>query len=370
MDFSLGEGQTMLRTTARDFLTSECPKKLVREMEQDEKGYPPALWQKMAEMGWLGLVVPEAYGGMGLGYLDLAVLLQEAGRFCLPAPFFSSVVLGGLTIMAAGSASQKQELLPKLAEGKAILTLSLSEPEGYYTAGVRTTATPATDGWSLSGTKLFVTDAHIADYIICPAQTPEGLGLFLVDRNAPGVTCSLLKTISGDKQCSVVLDKVQVSSAGALGEPGKGKNYLDKVMPAVLMAKCAEMLGGAEQVLEMSLTYARERVQFGRPIGSFQAVQHHCANMAIALEGLRYITYKVAWLLDEGLPCATEAAIAKAYASDAYQQIAWLGASVHASIGFTVDHDLPLYYRRAKAAEVAFGDAFYHQELVAQAAGF
>lgn len=367
MDFNLGESQKMLSKAAQDFLTKECPKSLVREMEEDEKGYSPELWSKMSEMGWMGLVIPEEYGGIGQSCLDLAVLLEEMGRACLPGPFFSTVVLGAFTILEAGNEQHKKELLPQIAEGKMFLTLALAEPTAQYTAdSIKTKADPDQNGWLVSGTKLFVTDAHIAKYIICTARAGEGISLFLVDSQSPGVSCTLLKTLAGDKQCEVVFDKVKVSSQDLLGELGCGWNYIEKVMPKVLVAKCAEMLGGAEQVLEMTLSYAKERVQFGRPIGSFQAIQHHCANMAISLEGLRYITYQAAWRLSEGLPCIKEASVAKAYASDAYQQIVWLAHAIHASIGFTMDHDLPLYYRRAKAAELAFGDAYFHQEAVAQ----
>ena len=367
MDFDFDESQKMLSTAARDFLATECPMSLVRQMEEDEKGYSPELWEKMAEMGWMGVAIPEEYGGMGQSCLDLAILLEEMGRVCLPGPFLPTVVLGGFTILEAGSEEQKEQLLPEIAEGKTFFTLALAEPNDQYTAdSVEIEAKANQDGWLLSGTKLFVPDAHVAKYIICPARTAEGITLFLVDSQGPGVTCTALKTLASDKQFEVVFDKVKVSSQDMLGELGRGWDYIEKVMPKILASKCAEMLGGAERVFEMSVDYAKERVQFGRPIGSFQAVQHHCSNMAISLEALRYITYNVAWRISEGLPCDKEASIAKAYVSDAYQQIVWLAHAVHASIGFTMDHDLPIYYRRAKAAEVTFGDAYFHQEIVAQ----
>ncbi len=375
MDFSLTEEQEMLRKAARDFLATDCPKSLVREMVKDEKGYPPPLWQKMGEMGWMGLIIPEEYGGAGASFFDLVVLLEEMGRACLPGPFFSTVVLGGLTILEAGSKEQKKELLPKLAEGKLLLTLALTEPSDKYTAdGIQTKATQRDKEFLIQGTKLFVPDAHISDYLICVARTKEteipedGITLFLVDPKSPGVSCTLLKTIAGDKQCEVILNNVKVPSRNILGNLDEGWPVLDKVLEKAVVAQCAEMVGGAKQVLEMSVEYAKQRMAFGHPIGSFEAIQHYCANMLADVDGCSLVTSNAAWRLSKGLPATQEVAMAKALTNERFKHIAALGIQIHGAIGFTEDHDLPLYFKRAKAWETNVGNTNFHLDKIAKAA--
>lgn len=370
MDFGLSEGQKMLKQTARDFLTAECPSSLVKEMATDDRGYTAELWRKIAELGWMGLAFPEEYSGTGGSFLDLAVMLEEMGRAGLPGPFFSTVVLGGMTILDLGNEKQKKELLPVIAKGELIVTLALTEPGSSYGNSDMTVEAIADGGnYIISGTKLFVPDAHIADYIICVAKTAKGATLFLVDSKSPGISCSLLKTIAGDKQCEVVFDKVKVPQENILGDLGQGWIPLQSILRRAAIAKCAEMVGGAQQVLEMTIDYVKQRVQFGRPVGAFQAVQHHCANMATDVDTSRFITYQAAWRLSEGLPCNQEAAMAKAWVSDAYRRVTLLGHQCIGGVGFIDDHDLPLYSRRAKGAETTFGDADYHREVVAQELG-
>ena len=371
MDLDLSEDQKMLRTMARDLLEKECPKTLVREMEDDEKGHSPELWGKMMELGLLGLPFPEKYGGEGGSFLDLAVLLEETGQACLPGPFFSTVVLGGLPISAAGSEEQKQKFLPMIAQGK-IFSLALTEADGGLDpACIETSAAAEKDGYVISGAKLFVPDAHVADYLLCLARTNkgsskgEGLTLFIVDAKSPGISCTLLHTIARDKQCEVVFQKVAVPRENILGKVDKGWEVIEKALEVAAVAKCAEMVGAAEQVLEMAIEYAKERVAFDHPIGSFQAIQHYCANMKVDVDGMRFITYQAAWLLSEGLPAAKEVAMAKAWVNEAYRRITGSGHQIHGSIGYTLDHDMQIYYRRGKAAEVLFGDADLHREKVA-----
>ena len=366
----------MLRTTTRDFLTNECPTSLVKEMAEDEKGYTPELWRKMAELGWMGLALPEEYDGMGMTFLDLAILLEEMGRACLPGPYFSTVVLGGFTILEAGSEEQKRELLPKISAGDMILTLALTEPSARYEPDAITLkATPKNGDYVLSGTKLFVENAHIADYIICVARTKEGaspedgITLFLVDAKSPGITTTLLKTIAGDKQCEVIFEDVTVPKNNILGEVDKGWEVVEKVLEKATVGLCAQMVGGAQAALEMSINYAKERVQFGRPIGSFQAIQHYCANMVTDVDGSKFITYEAAWKVSEGLPATMEISMAKAWVNEAYRRVTLLGHQIHGGIGFCMDHDMPLYFKRAKAAEPTFGDADFHREVVARQLG-
>jgi len=377
MDFHFSEEQKMLRESARDFLQTECPKTFVREMEKDPKGYAPGLWRKMADLGWMGIVFPEAYGGIGGDFLDLLVLLEEMGRACLPGPFFSTVVLGGVPILEAGSASQKEEFLSRIASGRMIMTLAHTEPVTTqfdpHLIGVKARAEE--NRYSINGTKLFVPDAHVADYMICVVRTDgkndsrKGITLFLVDAQSPGIKREVLKTVARDKQCEVTFQKVKVPPGSILGRLHEGAPILEKLLQKAAIAKCAEMIGGAQFVLDMCVSYAKEREQFGKLIGTFQAVQHHCANMVLNIEGGRYITYKAAWMLSKGIPCTKFVAVAKAWVSDAYKRVAGLGHQIMAGTGYMEEHDMPLYSRRAKAAELAFGDASYWKGWVAKEIG-
>jgi len=373
MDFDLNEEQEMLKTAARDFLSKECPKAMVKEMAQDERGYPPELWHKITELGWPGLVFPEHYGGSGGGFLDLTVLVEEMGRACLPVPFFSTVVLAGLFILNAGSEEQKQDLLTRVTQGEVILTLALTEPTaGYDAASVEVEAADDNGDYIINGTKLFIPDAHIADYLICIARTEkgavpeEGITAFLVDAKSPGISCTVLKTIAGDKLCEVVFDNVRVPHKNIVGELNQGWAPVAKILQQATVAKCAEMVGGAQQVLEMSAEYTKERIVFGRQLGSFPVIQHHIANMMIDVDSCRFLTYEAAWKLSEGLSCEVETHMAKAWASEAYQRVAALGQQIFGGVGFIQNHDMPLYFRRAKAAESTLGDSYYHREQLAQ----
>lgn len=376
MDFALSEQQEMLKNTARDFLAKECPKTLVREVEQDDKGYSPELWKKMADMGWMGLVFPEEYGGSGLSFLDFTILLEEMGRALVPGPFLSTIVCCGLAILARGTEEQKRELLPRIARGEMILTLALTEPSASYDAAdITVQAVPDGDNFIISGTKLFVPDAHVADYLLCVTRTKDsenkedGITLFLVDAKSSGLSCNLLKTFTAVKQCEVVFDNVRVPKASMLGDLGRGWETVEELMEQAAFALCPWMVGGAQQVLEMATNYAKERIQFGRPIGSFQAIQHKCANMAADIVGAKDITYQTAWKLSQGLPCKKDISIAKAWINEVYRNACVEGTQIHGGVGITTDHDMQLYYRRAKAMEISFGDADYHLELVARQMG-
>jgi len=377
MDFHLTEEQKTLERAARDFLKTACPSAFVLEMEEDEKGYTQELWREMADLGWMGLIVPEEYGGVGGEFLDLVVMLKEMGRACLPGPFFSTMVLGCQAILEAGDASQRELYLPKIASGDLLLTLAFTEPETtkYDPYLVTVKAAARENDHVLNGTKLFVPDAHVADYLICVARTSgetrsrEGITLFLVDAKSPGIELAPIKTIAGEKQYEVVFNEVAVPRENILGKVDKGGDHLENVLQVAAVGKCAEMVGGAEKVLEMASEYAKEREQFGRQIGSFQAVQHHCANMLIDVEGSKYITFKAAWMLSTDIPCAKLVAAAKASVGGAYKRVVGLGHQVMGATAYIVEHDMPLYSRRAKAAEFAFGDVSFYRNVVAQELG-
>jgi len=377
LDVRLSEEQEILRKSARDFLTDKCPKTLVREMENDEKGYSPELWQEIADLGWVGLAFPEEYSGGGMSFLDLSILLEEMGRVCFPGPFFSTVILGGLPILDAGTDEQKKKYLPDIISGKAIFTLALTEASGKYdAASVKAKVAADGDGYVINGTKLFVPDANIADYILCVARTDEkskaedGITVFIVDARSPGISHTVLKTIARDKQCEVVFKDVKVPGENILGELNQGWGVMQKILERAAIAKCCESVGGMQAVLDMTVPYVKERVQFDVPIGVFQAIQHHCVNMLVSVESSRVIAYESAWKLSKGLPCSREAAMAKAWVSDAYQRVVALGTQSHGGVSIMEDHDMPLYYRRAKAAELVFGDARFHRKTVARKLGF
>ena len=373
MDFGLGEEQVMLKTSARDFLENECPKRLVREMMDDEKGYSPELWKKMAAQGWMGLSFPEEYGGAGMGYLDLAVLLEEMGRALVPGPFVPTVVLAGRPILAAGSDEQKKQFLPKIAGGDTIMTLALFEPNGSLEAsGVTVEAYPSGDDFIIEGSKLFVPDAHVADYILCAARTKDGpdkedgITLFLIDATTAGIHPIVLKTMTGEKLCEVIFRNVAVPRANILGELHQGWPIIKQLLKEATVAECAWMTGGARYAMETAVAYAKERVQFGVPIGSFQIIQHKCVDMLAKVEGATSITYYAAWAVAENDSQSTLAtSMAKAYCSDIYTAVTAESIQIHGGIGFTWDCDMHLYFKRAKSSEVAYGDGDYHREEVA-----
>jgi alkylation response protein AidB-like acyl-CoA dehydrogenase len=368
VDFALNEQQEMMQTMARDFLTAEYTDKVLKAMVKDEKGYTPELWKKLTGMNLTGLAIPEAYGGVG-DFLDLTVVLEEMGRACFTGPFFAAVVLGAATILEAGSEAQKKEYLPRIAEGRLIVTLALTEETARYTAdAVHVKAVKQGSDYVISGTKLFVPDAQSADYLICAARTGEtkdhqdGITLFMVDINTTGITVKPLITVAGDKQAEVIFNNVKVSADNILGEVDKGWSSIEKVIQKAGVARCAEMVGMAQKALDVSLEYAKERLAFGHPIGAFQSIQHRCADMLIDLEGSRFVTYQAAWRINEGLPAEREAAIAKAWVGQACRRIMASAHQVHGAIAFTEDHILHYYIKKARASEFSFGDVDYYLE--------
>lgn len=371
MDLGLNEVQQMLKSSAQELLSRECPLILVRAMEEDSRGYTDELWRQIVGVGWTGLVFPEQYGGTGGGFLDLAVLLEEMGRALVPSPFFSTVVLGGLTVLDAGTDAQKLDILPRICSGQLIMTLALTESSVTYEPwGVETSAERQGDSYLLNGTKLFVPDAQAADLILVAARTSsatdpaQGITLFMVPVGSQGLSISPLNTISSDRQYELTFAGVTVPADSTLGPVDEGWPVVHRALQRAIAGKCAEMLGGADAVLEMTVEYVKQRTQFGRPIGSFQAVQHHCANMATDVEGSRNIAYQAAWRVAEGGPAEREVSMAKAWISAAYERVCATAHQCHGAIGFTKEHDLQLYTRRAKVQELTYGDINFHKELV------
>jgi alkylation response protein AidB-like acyl-CoA dehydrogenase len=311
---------------------------------------------------------------MGLGLVDLVVLMEEMGRAVVPGPYFSSVLLGGLAILEAGSGGQKKEWLPRIAAGDRRVALAWMEPSAQLGPdGVTLTAVKRGGKFTLSGTKLFVPDAHTADALVLAARTRPGAGadgvsLFLLPRGTRGLEVTLLPTMDQTRKlCEVTCSDVTADADALLGAADAGWAPLARVLDRATVALCAEMCGGAQKVLDMTVEYAKIRQAFGRPIGSYQGVKHRAADMLVDVENSKSITYYAAWALDEGSPEAPLAvSMAKAYVSDAYRRVSAAGIQLHGGIGFTWEHDLHLYFKRAKGSEFTFGDATHHRERVAQ----
>jgi alkylation response protein AidB-like acyl-CoA dehydrogenase len=377
MNYSYSDEQKILKEAARAFFTEELKSAHIRELEEDDAGFNPRHWQAMAEFGWMGPMIPEDFGGFESTFFELSVILEEMGYAGYAGPYFPTVVLGTLAILKAGSDDQKRVLLEEISQGTRIVTLAWDETGDGISAGeVTTQAEEQGDSYVLNGVKLFVPYAHVADTIICAARTgspgdsgEEGISLFLVDRETRGVGIQVLPTIARDKQCEVMFEQVRVPKENLLGEPGQGWAVLKNVLREAAVAKCAEMVGGARKVLETTVEYAKTRKQFGSPIGSFQAVQHHCANMLTYLDSSALLTFQASKLISQGRPHEKEAAMCKAWVSEAYRKLVALGHQVMGGVGFMEEADLQIYYRRAKAAEQTFGDATFHREIVAQQMG-
>jgi alkylation response protein AidB-like acyl-CoA dehydrogenase len=375
MDFSLSSDQELIKDTARKFLEKECPKEKVRALLGSEKGYDPETWRQMAELGWMGLALPEEYSGFGGGLLDLALVLEEMGRALLPAPFFTTVAACGLPILAFGTAGQKEKYLPPIAGGEALWSLALTEARGSIEgADLALSATAGGDGYLLDGSKLFVDYGQAADAFLVVARTEkgaspvEGLTVFIVDSGSPGIEKEKLSTTARDQQWEIGFSQVRVPGENILGEPGRGAQVLTFIQQRTALLKSAEMLGGAQAVLEMTTAYAKERVQFGAVIGSFQAVQHNLVDLFNTLQGLRWLVYEAAWRTDAGLPgfpAAPLISMAKARANQVYQRICIDGMKLHGAIGFTEELDMGLYHLRTRADLAAGGDTRFHLERIA-----
>jgi len=376
MNLDFSEEQRILRKSAKDFFTRESPELLIRGMRKDETGHDLELWKKMADLGWLGVIIPEEYGGTGGTFMDLTILLEAMSEACLSGPFFSTVVLGANTILLAGTEDQKKNLLPEISEGRQVFALALSDPGNWNeTENIRTPAKQDGPEYIIDGVKHFVENAHVADKIICAAQIEDhngrqpGLTLFLVETGSPGVEIRPFRTLAYERYCQVVFRAVRIKLNDVLGTVGKAGPSLETLLERAAVAKCAEMLGAAQMSLDLAVAYAKERVQFGRPIGSFQAVQHHLANMAVDVDCMRNLTYQAAWRISEGLPAGTEAAMAKAFTSEAAARVTRFSHQVHGAIAFCDEHNLHFYYRKVKAAGLTFGDSETHLEKVARSLG-
>jgi alkylation response protein AidB-like acyl-CoA dehydrogenase len=377
IEYSLNEQQEMLKTMARDFIAKECPMTGVRKLMADETGFSPELWKKMAELGWLGLVFPEEYGGTGMNFRDLTILLEEMGRTVLPSPFVSTLLLVGMPILAFGTKEQKNEILPKIAKGEIVCTLAALEEDGdWWADSIKVRADRRGDQYVINGTKLFVPDAKVANYILIAARTKrtenpeEGITLFLLDtKEAWGILTTPLKNMDETRKLwEVTFMNVPVPAKNIVGELHQGWSIMKQIALYTTAALCAEMVGAGEKAFEMTVSYLKERIAFGVPIGSFQALQHRAADLVIGLEYARSLMEWAAEAVKEDDPDVTVAvSMAKSFCGDTCKKVVAEGIQMHGGIGFTWDHDMHLYFKRVWSSDAAFGDSQYHRELVAKA---
>jgi len=372
VDFGFSEEQEMLRDAAKRFLADNCSTKFVRQMMADTTAHNQDFWKKLVGLGWPGLLIPEEFGGQGGSFLDMTVIVEEAGKAILPGPFFTAALLAAPLLIEAGTDEQKKNILPRMAKGEFIGTVAIAEASGRFDAdGIQLKATKSGSDYVLNGEKFFVPDAHVANGIAVAARTggsgTNGITLLAMNTNTPGITITQLKTVDMTRRlCHVKFDNVKTSEV--LGKPDQGWAPLNRTLEIAGSALSTEIVGTAQKALDLAVEYAKTRVQFGKPIGSFQAVKHKCVDMMVAVENARSLAYYAAWTVDtRNNEAATAVPMAKAYASDMGKNVTSEAIQVHGGIGFTWEHDMHLYHRRALAGEANFGNAPVHRETVARA---
>jgi len=369
MNFAFTEEQEELRNVVRSFLEDKSPESAVRELMETEEGYDKGAWSQMAEqLGLQSLTIPEEYGGQGFSHVELGIVLEEMGRALLCAPYYSTVVLAANALMQSGNEDAKQQYLPGIADGSTIATVAVAEASGKWSPdGIQMEATESGGNWTLTGEKMFVTDGATANLIIVAARANGGIHLFTVDGDASGLTRESLSTMDQTrKQARLTFDN---TPAGHLADTNDFA-MLSTILDLAAVGLANEQVGGAQFVLEMAVQYAKDRVQFGRPIGSFQAIKHKCADMLLEVESAKSAAYYASWCaseMNDELPSV--ASLAKAYCSEAYFHCAAENIQIHGGIGFTWEHPAHLYFKRAKSSELLFGDPAYHRELLAQRIG-
>ena len=373
MDVLLTEEEKMVRNSAREFFEAECSTTLVREMETDPKGYPPALWRKAAELGWQGMALPEKYGGQDLPLVYLGLIFEEAGRAVAPLPLHSTVV-AALTIARDGTEAQREAILPAVVRGDAVLTWAFTERDPrFLPETIHTQAVASGDHFVINGTKLFVDNFVAADQCLVACRTAPGsngnagLSLFLVDTKSPGLSHAPLLTLAKDKQSEVVFKDVRVPRANLVGELNQGGPIVERMLDRATALLCAQMLGATRKDAEMAIEYAKYRVAFGQPIGAFQSIQHVCADMIVWIDGGEMLTYEALWKMDQGLPASVEVSQAKAFCNEKCEAVVRFSQIIHGGIGFMMEFDLHLWFRRVSAWSMRLGTSYEHRARVAHA---
>jgi alkylation response protein AidB-like acyl-CoA dehydrogenase len=372
MDVLLTDEQEMVRASARDFLEGECSPQLVRAMEVDPLGYPPELWRKAAELGWQGISLPEAYGGSGLPLVYLGLILQEVGRAVAPLPLHSTCV-AALTIAEAGTKAQCEAILPGVVAGEKILTWAFTDEDPRFQPEAVTMSAVGEGGeYVLSGRKMFVDNFVSADHCLVACRTAPargssaGLSLFLVDTKSDGISQTPLVTTAKDKQSEVVFDRVRVPAANLIGRVNEGWPIIERMLDRATALLCAQLLGATRKDAELAIEYAKMREAFDQPIGAFQSIQHMCADMIIWIDGGELLTYEALWRMDEGLPHRVEVSQAKAFCNEKCLASARNAQIIHGGIGFMMELDLHLWYRRVAAWTMRLGTTYEHRARVAE----
>ncbi|MBT4364564.1 MAG: acyl-CoA/acyl-ACP dehydrogenase [Desulfobacterales bacterium] len=376
MNFALTKEQKMLQKSIRQYIKKKCPNSLVKELAASEKGYSPELWKEMAELGWMGLVFPDEYEGSNFSFFDLVLFFEEMGYNICPGPLFSTLVLSGLPILNYADNKLKSEILPQISTGEIILTMAVTEENAdYIPSSIKTSAIKEGDEYIINGTKLFVNDAHVSDYILCVARTDEtpnpedGVTLFMVNAKTPGVEISLMKNVTLEKPCEVKFENVKVPAKNIIGKLNNGWMIVNDTIEKAALVKSAEMIGGARGTMDLALQYAKERVQFQRPIGSFQAVQQHFANMWLGINGCRDLVYLAASKTAKGEHAEKEIAMAKARTGKIFREVTTLGHQIFGAIGYTMEHDMHLYRRQALSGDITFGNTYSQLDKIAVSLG-
>ena len=373
MDILPSEEEQMLKNVAREFLEAEVSTSLVREMELDGLGYPPALWKQMADLGWLGMSLPEQYGGQGLPLVYLGLIMEEIGRVMAPVPLHSTMV-AALTVDSDGTDQQKQDILPAVADGKMVLTWAVHERDArLIPEAMNLEAKADGDGWILNGTKMFVDNFVVAQRCLVACRTSpasdanQGISLFLVDPNGTGVNQTALVTLAKDKQSRVDFKDHRIESAALVGEIDQGWPIVEAMLDRGTALLCCQMVGAARKDSEMAIEYAKNRVAFGRPIGSFQSVQHMLADMLLHVDGGEMLTFEALWKLDQGLPASVEVSQAKAFCNEKCESVVRTSQVIHGGIGFMMEFDLHLWFRRVTAWTMRMGTTYDHRAKIASA---
>ena len=373
MDILPSEEEQMLKNVAREFLEAEVSTALVREMELDGLGYPPALWKQMADLGWLAMSIPEQFGGQGLPITYLGLILEEAGRVMAPVPLHSTMV-AALTLAAIGTDQQKQDILPAVSDGSMVLTWAVQERDARLIPdAIELDAKADGDGWILNGTKMFVDNFVVAERCLIAARTSpksgssQGISLFIVDPNGNGVNQTALVTLAKDKQSRVDFKDHRIERTALVGELDEGWPLVEAMLDRGTALLCCQMVGAARKDAEMAIEYAKNRVAFGRPIGSFQSVQHMLADMLLHVDGGEMLTFEALWKMDEGLPASVEVSQAKAFCNEKCESVVRTSQVIHGGIGFMMEFDLHLWFRRVTSWSLRLGTTYDHRARIASA---
>jgi alkylation response protein AidB-like acyl-CoA dehydrogenase len=367
MDFSLSESQKMIIHSADSFFKKNA-KDFARNIEKEESQFSMEFWLRMNQLGFQGMVFPEEYGGTAGDFVDFLLLMEEFGKALVPGPLISTVI-SGLAILNFGTEEQKKKYLPAMIEEGAIMTPALIAPKLDGRETKTAEVTEASGSWVITGTKLFVPYAHLADWILYQSESEKGKDFYIVDARSEGVQCTLLKTMAFDGLCQVSLDRAKIPLGNRLGEIGKGEEIALRIGEWGALAQSGFIVGQLEKMLALVVDHAKQREQFGKPIGSFQAIQHQCADMLAETDKAKFLAYQAAWKLSQGMSATREISMAKARASDASRKVSLLGVKIHGGVGISEEHDVQIYFRRAKAAEVSFGDGLFHREIIAREMG-